>query len=251
MIWASPRLWGGLFYENIQISAILLLMRSYLEGHLYYFSPLFAAIAFFASVIIFSDPKAAKYLKTFSLFLLVNLIMETISAIQDAYVINNLLFVNLVTVLDFTFYIYFLREIIRHRRIKKILLYCLIFYPAIFLVNILLVQGSVVFHSMTYALACLVIIFSCIFYFLEMFQQTYSVNLARQPEFWICSGLLFYYACTFPFYGTTNLVRALPKVILKNLLFIFVLLNILLYLSFTIAFLCWPRNERSTRDAAN
>jgi hypothetical protein len=220
-------------------------MRLYLEGHLYYFSPIFAAIAFLASLTIFRGTGAPRYLKTFSFFLLVNLITETVSAIQDALVINNLLFVNLVTVFEFTFYIYFVREIIRNRRVKKILLFCLIIYPAVFLVNTLLIQGSVVFHSMTYALGCLLIVLSCVYYFWELFQQTDSMNLSRQPAFWISSGLLFYYACTFPFYGTTNLVSALPKVILKNLLLIFVLLNILQYLSFTIAFLCRPRNRKS------
>ena len=220
-------------------------MRTYLEGHLYYFTPIFAAIAFLASLTIFRGVGTAKYLKVFSFFLLINLVTDTISAIQDAYVINNLVFVNLVTVFDFAFYCYFVREIIRSPLVKKILLYCLIIYPAVFLANTLLIQGSVVFHSMTYALGSLLIIVSCIYYFWELFQQTYSVNLGRQPAFWICSGLLFYYACTFPFYVTTNLVSALPKVILKNLLLIFVLLNILLYLSFTIAFLCRLRNRKS------
>jgi hypothetical protein len=220
-------------------------MRLYLEEHLYYFSPMFAAIAFLASLTIFRGADAPRYLKTFSLFLLINLVTETISAVQDAYVINNLVFVNLVTVFESTFYIYFVREMIKSPLVKKILLYCLIIYPAIFLVNTLLIQGSVVFHSMTYALGCLLIVLSCVYYFWELFQLTDSVNLSRQPAFWISSGLLFYYACTFPFYGTTNLVSALPKVILKNLLFVFVLLNILQYLSFTIAFLCRPRNRRS------
>jgi hypothetical protein len=220
-------------------------MRAFLELHLYYFSPIFAAMAFLASLTIFRGRESPRYLKIFSLFLLVNLITETISAIQDVYVINNVVFVNLVTVFDFTFYIYFVREIIRSQKVKMFLFYCLFIYPMIFLANTLLVQGSVVFHSMTYALGCLLIIFSCIFYLWEMFQQTYSGNLARQPEFWICCGLLFYYTCTFPFYGTTNLVMALPKVILRNLLFIFELLSTLQYLSFTIAFLCRPRNRKS------
>ncbi|HEV2479533.1 MAG TPA: hypothetical protein VGS79_07705 [Puia sp.] len=220
-------------------------MGSYLEEHLYYFSPIFAAIAFLTSLTIFRGKENPRYLKAFSLFLLVNLITDTISAIQDAKVINNLLFVNLVTVFDVSFYCYFIREIVRSKAVKKILLYCLIIYPAVFLVNTLLIQGSVVFHSMTYALGCLLIVLSCVYYFWELFQQPDSVNLSRQPAFWISSGLLFYYACTFPFYGTTNLVRALPKVILKNLLLIFVLLNILQYLSFTIAFLCRLRTRKS------
>ena len=220
-------------------------MGSYLEKYLYYFSPIFAGIAFLASLTIFRGQRSPRYLKTFSLFLLVNLITETISAIMDSYAINNLVFVNLVTVFDFAFYCYFIREIVRSKLVKKILLYCLIIYPAIFLVNTLLIQGSVVFHSMTYALGCLLIVLSCVYYFWELFQQTDSVNLSRQPAFWISSGLLFYYACTFPFYGTTNLVTALPKVILKNLLLIFELLSTLQYLSFTIAFLCRLRNRKS------
>ena len=220
-------------------------MRSYLADHVYYISPLFAAIAFLASLTIFRGTDAPKYLKAFSLFLLVNFITETISAIQDIYVINNLIFVNLVTVFDFAFYIYFIRAVVRRPLAKRILLYCLIIYPCIFLANTLLIQGSVVFHSMTYALGCLLVVLSCVYYFWELFQETYSVNLSRQPTFWISCGLLFYYACTFPFYGTTNLVSALPKVILKNLVLIFILLNILQYLSFTIAFLCRPRNRKS------
>jgi hypothetical protein len=220
-------------------------MRSYLSLHAYYITPFFAAIAFVASLTIFKDRENPRYLKTFSFFLLINVVTDTVSAIQDTYVINNMVFVNLVTVFDVIFYVYFVREIIRRPLVKKILLYCLIIYPAIFLVNTLLIQGSVVFHSMTYALGCLLIVVSCVYYFWELFQQNYSVNLSRQPAFWISCGLLFYYACTFPFYGTTNLVRALPDVILRNLLVIFILLNILLYLSFTIAFLCRPRNRKS------
>ena len=219
-------------------------MGQYLETHLYYFSPIFAAIAFVASLTIFRGKRSPGYLKVFSLFLLVNLITETISAIQDFYVINNLVFVNLVTVFDFAFYCYFIREIIRSKLVKRILLYCLIIYPAMFLVNTLLIQGSA-FHSMTYALGCLLIVVSCVYYFWELFQQPDAVNLSRQPAFWIASGLLFYYACTFPFYGTTNLVSALPKVILRNLLLIFELLSILQYLSFTIAFLCRLRTRKS------
>ena len=220
-------------------------MGSYFEKYLYFFSPIFAGIAFLASVTIFRGERNPRYLKAFSLFLAVNLVTETISAIMDSYEINNLVFVNLVTVFDVAFYCYFIREIVRSKLAKKILLYCLVVYPAIFLVNTLLIQGSVVFHSMTYALGCLLIVLSCVYYFWELFQQTDSVNLSRQPTFWICSGLLFYYACTFPFYGTTNLVSALPKVILKNLLLIFELLSTLQYLSFTIAFLCRLRNRKS------
>jgi hypothetical protein len=81
-------------------------MRLYLESHLYYISPIFAAIAFLAGLTVFRGTGAPRYLKAFVFFLLVNLITETISAIQDAYVINNVIFVNLVTFFTLAFYIY-------------------------------------------------------------------------------------------------------------------------------------------------
>ena len=209
----------------------------YLETHLYYVSPLFAGIAFLTALTIFRTKDSPKYLRAFAFFLLINFITDTIGAITADLTVNNITFVNLVTVFDFAFYIYFLRELIRSKKIKRFLFYTLLIYPPVCLVNILVVQ-AVTFHSMTYGLGCLLIIISCVYYFWEMFQNAYSVNLARQPSFWICSGLLFYYTCTFPVYGAVNLLLALPKVILRNLLFILVLLNILEYLSFTIAFLC-------------
>jgi hypothetical protein len=222
------------------------MIKEYLESHLYYVSPIFAAIAFLASLTILIYPVGnQRFLKVFSVFLLVNLIVEAISGYQAKQNIHNLFFVNFVTMLDFAFYLYLVREIILRPKARKVLLYCLIIYPAIFIVNVMLIQGSGVFHSMTYALGCLLIVISCVYYFFELFQQTYSVNLGRQPGFWICSGLLFFYTCTFPLYGAVNLLNRLPRVILLNLLFILVLLNILLYLSFTIAFLCRLKTRNS------
>ncbi len=136
------------------------------------------------------------------------------------------------------------REIVYNRRAKKTFLTLLIAYPIVALINIFLIQRNG-FHTMTYALGCLLIIGSCIYYFWELFQRTLSINLSRQPAFWICSGLLFYYTCNFPLYGAVNLLKVLPKVILSNLLAILVLLNILLYLSFTIAFLCRLKTRKS------
>jgi len=151
--------------------------------------------------------------------------------------IDNTQLSNISTVVEFTFYLYMFREIVYGRRAKKMYYILLFAYPIVALTNIFFIQRNG-FHTMTYALGCLLIIGSCIYYFWELFQRPSSVNLGRQPAFWICSGLLFYYTCNFPLYGAVNLLKVLPRVILSNLLAILVLLNILLYLSFTIAFLC-------------
>jgi hypothetical protein len=76
--------------------------------------------------------------------------------------------------------------------------------------------------------------------------QTQTVNLLRQPAFWICTGLLFFYTCSFPIYGLFNYLNRAPLIIKKNIGVIILLLNVLLYSSFTIAFLCRIRVKNST-----
>ncbi len=98
---------------------------------------------------------------------------------------------------------------------------------------------------MTYSLGCLLIVAFCIFYVWELFQLKHSVNLLRQPAFWICSGLLFFYACTFPILALVNFIKIEPA-FLRTTGFILDFVNILLYLSFTIAFLCRLRTRKST-----
>ena len=195
------------------------------------------AVAFLASLTIFFFPSDQRYLRYFPFFLLVNAIYSGIENYLALAGTDNNWLSNLSTVFEFTFYFYLLSEIIQNRRIKGIFPYVIMAYPILALLNIFFIQRSG-FHTMTYALGCLLILAFSIYYFWELFQRPSSVNLGRQPAFWICSGLLFYYPCTFPIYVPVNFLSPLPKVILQNLLFILALLNILLYLSFTIAFLC-------------
>jgi hypothetical protein len=178
------------------------------------------------------------------LFLLLVSIVEGVENYQAMLRIYNTLFGNLSTFIEITFYLYVFREIVYAPRAKRVFLYLVVIYPLIALLNIFFIQRNG-FHTMTYALGCLLIIASCIYYFLQLFQRPSSVNLSRQPAFWICSGLLFYYTCTFPLYGAVNMLKLFPRVILSNLLYLLVLLNILLYLSFTIAFLCRLKTRRS------
>jgi hypothetical protein len=159
---------------------------------------------------------------------------------MDNTFLNNIDFV-----VVFSFELFLLREIIVGKKAKKVILGFILAYLVFSLINTFLVQTSRVFQSMTYAFGCLLIVTSCIYYFWELFQHKSSVNLIREPAFWICSGLLFYDTCTFPLFGLLNFVNALPKIIIQNLFQIFILLNVFQYSSFTIAFLCRLKLRKS------
>ena len=100
------------------------------------------------------------------------------------------------------------------------------------------------FHSITYALGCLLIVAICIYYFYELFHYSRLLTLVQEPAFWICSGLLFFYSCSFPLFGLLNFVGDASRVIINNIDNILKLLNVMLYSIFTIAFLCRVRIGR-------
>jgi hypothetical protein len=210
-----------------------------------YFDIVSIGIALLAGLAIYFQPNTDIYLKLFPLFLLLTGIVIIIATYLTAQNGNNTILYNFFTSFEFCFYFFILYRIIRKPLAKRIILCILLIYPLVDLINIFFIQKLNIFHTMTYALGCLLIVTICIYYFFELFQLSHSINLARQPAFWICSGLLFFYACSFPIFGLANFLRSLPYVILKNLRTIVDLLNIFLYSSFTIAFLCRLRTRKS------
>jgi hypothetical protein len=210
----------------------------HLSNYLFYFIPIAAAFPFLASLTIFVQAPRERYLKYFALFLLVNFILDVATSYSAYFAINNEWLSNLDNVVIISFYLFLLREIIKSKKAKKVLLIFVLAYPVVSVINIFLLQTFHLLLPMTYTSGCVLIVITSIYYFWEIFQQKYSVNLMREPAFWICSGLLFYFTCTFPLNGLLNFVNALPKVIVQNLFQILILLNIFLYLSFTIAYLC-------------
>ncbi|HXB34006.1 MAG TPA: hypothetical protein VNV35_11320 [Puia sp.] len=214
-----------------------------MEAILFYLVPVFCGIAFLASLDIYFRPPVESYFRVFSFYLLYDFISQTYGDYQALHHQNTILYSDLTTLVSSCFYIYLMRVIIRSRKAKLILLYCLIAFPLISAINIFLVQNSGVFQTMTYSLGCLLIVGACIYYFWELFQSKKYINLAREPTFWICSGLLFFYTCLFPVYGLINYIGT-DKAVIQVILVVLDFVGILLYLSFTIAFLCRLRPTR-------
>lgn len=215
-----------------------------MEAFLFYLVPIFSGIAFLTSLTVYFGPASELYLRLFPVYLLLDCILESVTNYNALLHHNTLLLSNLNSILAFSFWIYVLRAVIQSPKAKKILLYCLVAFPLIFIVNIFLVQKSQVFQSLNYCLDCLVIVAACIYFFLELFQSKNYVNLVREPAFWICSGLLFFCTCSFPVYGLINFINFEISII-RIILYVLGFVNILLYLSFTIAFLCRLRIRKS------
>lgn len=151
----------------------------------------FAIIAFLASLINYFWGDSEKYLRFFSLFLLVTVLIELIASWLVTVGKENAGLYNVFSIFNFCFYFFILRAIIQKKFVKKTILCVLVIFPILSTWNILFVQKINVFNSMTFSIGSLLVVAMCVYYYVELFRLPYAVNLLREPAFWICSGLLF------------------------------------------------------------
>lgn len=198
----------------------------------------FLIFSMLAGITLYFQRSVPLYLKLLPFFLLISIGVEYVGFWMYRRFGSSVPLYNFYIVFNFCFFLFVLREIISDRNFKKISLFAILTYGGLALLNIFYIQGLEVWNSMSYSLGCLLIVAFCIYYFLELFKKPKSTRLTSEPAFWIVSGLLFFYCCSFPFLGLNNLLHNAPQVLKNNLASILAVLNILLYLLFAIAFLC-------------
>jgi hypothetical protein len=200
-------------------------------------SPICETICFLASLTLYFQEPIPKYLKTFPFFLLITTVVEITSLLFMQHSHNLTLLFIIFTSFEFVYYLFIVSFSIANVKVRKVILWISAIYPVLVLLNRLFYQVKT-FHTVTYSIGCLLVVAACIYYFFELFQNPRSVDLKKEPSFWICSALLFFYCCTFPLIGLYNQLHGLTDIILQNLNAILQLLNVLLYSLFSIACLC-------------
>jgi hypothetical protein len=195
-----------------------------------------------ASLSTFFQKKVPLYLRFFPFFLFLTVVIEVGAPELKGHVDLYLLY-NFFTAFEFEFYLLVTMFIIKSPLVKKIILGIIAVYALAVVINVFYIQVHH-FHTITYSIGCLLIVGACIYYLFEIFQTPQAIKLWKEPAFWICTALLFYYCCTFPLVGLWNQFHFLPRVIVKNIRTILTLLNILLYSLFSLAFICRWRMVR-------
>jgi|GEM_PF-528951 len=220
-----------------------------------YFDILTLFFCILLGIFFYRGKNTNKGIRILPYFLIITLIVELIgtylvSQINNQHIIQNYkkirIMYNTFTSLEFSFYLWMINEIIKSKKISKLILVASLSYFIVAILNTFFIQGKSGFHSITYAIGSLLIAGSCIFFFFELFLSKQAFNLVRMPSFWICVALSFYYLCTFPIFGLANFLDSYPDIIKRNLQSIVIAMNVLLYLMFSIAFLCRNKIKKSS-----
>jgi hypothetical protein len=185
------------------------------------------------------------YFKIFPFYLTATLATELVAIYMGANNMNNITLYNYFSLIMFMFYYVMLYGIITSKNVKKIIAVIFLIYPILFFLNLTFVQ-TLGFVSFTYSIGCLLVTIFGIYYLYEIFQMPTSIDLRREPSFWFCVALLFFYPCTYPYFGLAKYIIDVPTIIFNNITTLLNLMNVLLYSLFTIAFLCRIRIRRFT-----
>lgn len=214
-------------------------------GLQYYLYMVVISVCLLANIFYAAKYVTPVYVKAFIPFLLISLILEVFTTKMALKGSSTTDIYNLSTILEICFYLWVLSQLIENKMMRIGIIICQIIYTIISFIDIYTSRNLDRFHSITYSVGGLFIVFFTIVFFYQLFAKPKAIFLTKEPPFWICTGLLLFYSVTFPFFAFVNYMSSFPTIITNNLLYILIVLNVFLYLLFSIAFLCRIKIKKS------
>jgi len=152
---------------------------------------------------------------------------------------------NIISTLEFLFYGMILQHLLTGKNTRRFLWIALAAVLVITLINITAIQGFWKLHTHSYLLQSVTIITACCIYFYQLMQQVKSETpLLRNPDFWLCTGILFYYLGGFMFFASfSHLVYKENSTFVILYLVIYNMYNIVLYSCLIRSFLCFRQRK--------
>lgn len=187
-------------------------------------------------------------LKYFLPFLLITLTVELVGFWLTKIGIKNYLLYNVFTTLEFIFYSFLFSKHLKTTLFKKLTLGFMPFYATMVFLNLQFIQGYNSFHTYTFLLGSFfIVLFCCLFFYESVLPEHLDHPLAKQPFFWVCTGLLLFYMgsviinALFEYLRSYNLQQEGKRIygIINQSL------NVVLYSAFIYAFILCRKNKKT------
>ena len=171
-------------------------------------------------------------LRTLSYLLFLSLLFEIIIEFTVRRNINNLPFLHLFTIVEFSFLGLIFYKVFTHPLFKKAIIVTIIAFAAFAVINALFIQTLYEFNTIARAVESFLLILLALLFFYKIFRESVVVHLGRYPMFWISSGILVYFSGSFFLFIFSNYILEQPGDMLYSYWGIHSVLNIFLNLFF-------------------
>lgn len=199
---------------------------------------IFGTICWLISLVSFSNG-FSRSLKLLSFFILISVATEwTAWYLVRKLHLTSLWLYNLYNIVEFIFLPYLYYHHFDSKTLKKIIKYFIAAFPVISVINILFVQGLHTFNTYTYLAGNLFMIYLIVTFFRETIRMPTYSKLTRNPMFFVSCGYLLFFTIEIPY--TLLLPYFMHRDLQLALYFIWIIkvLNIILYLFLSAAYLC-------------
>lgn len=186
-------------------------------------------------------------LKTLPCFLLLTLFVECANAFHLLPFLHysNHWYFNIFSTVEFLYYSFIFYQILEKTPLKKMIATIVVIFFVFTCINIFFIGSFYRFNTISYRAGAVMVVVWCLLYFRQLMQSTEQIILARNPFFWISTGLLFFYLgfffifCAFDYIAYKNIKYngELWNIISDTL-------NFLLYSCFVIALICQEKSRQ-------
>jgi hypothetical protein len=177
-------------------------------------------------------------LKLLGIFLLVTFVFELYANYLLYYSIRNLYVYHILIPVQYALlagiYIYALVN----RTLKRIIVFSIPVVVVVSAVFAFTIQPITAYNSYAVSIKNILLAAWVLCYYRELFVLLHVSRIEQEPLFWISTGLLFYSLGDFFVEGLMNHMISHSMDLAQKFYYVYYLLNILLYLSFIMAFLC-------------
>lgn len=187
-------------------------------------------------------------LKYFLPFLLITLTVELVGFWLTKIGIKNYLLYNVFTTLEFIFYSFLFSKHLKTTLFKKLTIGFIPFYAMMVFLNLQFIQGYNSFHIYTFLLGSFfIVLFCCLFFYESVLPEHLDHPLAKQPFFWVCTGLLLFYMGSVIINALFEYLRSydLQEEGKRIYGIINQSLNVVLYSAFIYAFILCRKNKKT------
>lgn len=159
---------------------------------------------------------------------------------------SNVWIVNFEILLEYIFYSYFIISTYKKGREKNLLMLISLVILLFTFADIFMIQGIMALCTIAIMLQYgFLITMVCRFFFRQMQEVDQSSSLLQQPDFWVHTGLLFFFLAEFLFFASFS-GMAYKNIANYRLLFV-VISNVailILYACLSISFLCFRQTKK-------